>query len=52
MTEPDVTLTDYALAIECALFAWLLLSRAGPRVALRRRGGLFFPRKPTSLQRI
>jgi hypothetical protein len=24
MTEPDVTLTDYGLAAECALFAWLL----------------------------
>ncbi len=24
MTEPDVALTDYGLAIECAVFAWLL----------------------------
>lgn len=24
MIEPDVVLTDYALALECALFAWLL----------------------------
>jgi hypothetical protein len=24
MTEPDVTLTDYALFVECALFAWLV----------------------------
>jgi hypothetical protein len=33
MTEPDVALTDYALAIECALFAYLLGRRrqaAGP----------------------
>jgi len=27
MTEPDVTLTDYGLAIECALFAYLLHRR-------------------------
>ena len=24
MTEPDVTLTDYALAVECALFVYIL----------------------------
>jgi hypothetical protein len=29
MTEPDVALTDYAVAIECAIFS-LLLARAGP----------------------
>jgi len=33
MTEPDVALTDYALAIECALFAYL---------AHRREHALFF----------
>lgn len=27
MTEPDVALTDYALAIECALFAYLIYRR-------------------------
>jgi hypothetical protein len=27
MTEPDVALTDYALAIECALFAYLVRPR-------------------------
>ena len=27
MTEPDVALTDYALAIECALFAYLVRGR-------------------------
>ncbi|HEU5261963.1 MAG TPA: hypothetical protein VFU41_11145 [Gemmatimonadales bacterium] len=27
MTEPDVALTDYALAIECALFAYLVQRR-------------------------
>ncbi len=30
MTEPDVTLTDYGLAVECALFMYLL-SRPGDR---------------------
>jgi hypothetical protein len=28
MNEPDVTLTDYCLAIECALFAFLLYQKA------------------------
>jgi hypothetical protein len=28
MTEPDVALTDYALAIECSLFAYLVHRRA------------------------
>ena len=42
ITEPDVTLTDYALAIECAVFAWLLRTRAGPGNALRRRTVMFF----------
>jgi hypothetical protein len=31
MLEPDVTLTDYALAVECAVFAALLFRRAGAR---------------------
>jgi hypothetical protein len=27
MTEPDVALTDYALALECAIFTWLVRQR-------------------------
>ena len=27
MTEPDVALTDYGLAVECAIFAWLVCRR-------------------------
>ena len=27
MTEPDVTLTDYGLFVECAAFAWLIARR-------------------------
>ncbi|MFY0691767.1 MAG: hypothetical protein JXR14_07575 [Paracoccaceae bacterium] len=27
MLEPDVTLTDYALTIQCAVFGWVLLGR-------------------------
>lgn len=27
MTEPDVVLTDYALAVECAILAWMLWRR-------------------------
>ena len=42
MTEPDVTLTDYALTIECALFAWLISTDAGPGTRLRRLTVLFF----------
>ncbi len=30
MTEPDVALTDFALALECALFAWLAWRRDPP----------------------
>jgi hypothetical protein len=42
MTEPDVTLTDYALFVECALFAWLV-ARIGVRSsALRRWVVVFF----------
>ena len=32
MTEPDVALTDFALAIECALLAYLLLRRGRGRL--------------------
>ena len=42
MTEPDVALTDYGLAIECALFAWLLSIDATRHGQLRRRMVLFF----------
>jgi hypothetical protein len=31
MTEPDVTLTDYGLALECAARSWLISRRRGPR---------------------
>ncbi len=41
MTEPDVTLTDFALALECAVFA-LLLWRRGPGAELRGWLVLFF----------
>jgi hypothetical protein len=41
MTEPDVALTDYGLAIECALFAgWLARSQGA--ASLRRWAILFF----------
>jgi hypothetical protein len=42
VTEPDVTLSDYALALECALFAWLLHRRRGPGAGIRRGFLLFF----------
>ena len=32
MTEPDVALTDFALGIECAVFAYLLLRRSRGRL--------------------
>ena len=42
MTEPDVTLTDYGLAIECALFTYLVFrSRKKPQL-LRIWFALFF----------
>ncbi len=31
MTEPDVALTDYGLAIESGVFAWLLINRGSGR---------------------
>ena len=40
--EPDVALTDYGLALECLLFAWLLSRRRAQNVALRRWFQLFF----------
>jgi hypothetical protein len=44
MTEPDVALTDYALAVECAVFAWLLWRRGKgePTAAPRSWWVLFF----------
>ncbi len=42
MTEPDVTLTDYALALECTLFAFLLLSCRGSSAGLRPWFVVFF----------
>lgn len=41
MKEPDVTLTDYALALECAVFCVLLL-RGGPWTQSLRRWWTFF----------
>ena len=41
MTEPDVTLTDYLLAVECAVFSALLL-RAPRASAFRAPFALFF----------
>lgn len=40
MLEPDVTLTDLGLALECAAFAWLLLR--DPGTPPRRWFGAFF----------
>lgn len=42
MTEPDVTLTDYALAIECALFAFLLYCNGDRSAPTRPWFILFF----------
>ncbi|MBI3454778.1 MAG: hypothetical protein HY002_03175 [Candidatus Rokubacteria bacterium] len=42
MTEPDVTLTDYGLAVECALFACLLERPGARRGPLRAWFVLFF----------
>jgi hypothetical protein len=42
MTEPDVTLTDYGLAIECTVLAFVLHFRGDPRVPLRAWFTLFF----------
>jgi hypothetical protein len=40
--EADVTLTDYALAVELAVFAVFLCRRSAGDVVLRRRFALFF----------
>ena len=42
MNEPDVTLTDYALALLCAVFAVLLLRRGNRRSSLHPWFVLFF----------
>lgn len=42
ITEPDVTLTDYGLAVECALFAYLLARRGDRGQPLRSWFALFF----------
>ncbi len=42
IAEPDVTLTDYGVAIECSVFAFLLLEYAGPQDALRSLFTVFF----------
>lgn len=42
MTEPDVTLTDYLLTLECGVICWLLWRRALARPALRAWTIVFF----------
>jgi hypothetical protein len=42
MTEPVVTLTNYALAVECAVFAHLLYFRQRPASRVRLWFALFF----------
>jgi hypothetical protein len=42
MTEPDVTLTDYGLFVECAIFAWLIARRARDPGGLRSWVIVFF----------
>jgi hypothetical protein len=42
MTEPDVALTDYGLAIECALFTTVLFFRGNRKAPVRPWFTLFF----------
>ena len=42
MTEPDVTLTDYGLFAECAIFAWLIVRQPARDAALRTWTIVFF----------
>jgi hypothetical protein len=42
VTEPDVTLTDYGLALECAVFALLVYRKATAQPQLRTWFALFF----------
>lgn len=42
ITEPDVTLTDYGLALECVLFTYLLHQQGHWRNSIRAWFILFF----------
>lgn len=42
LLEPDVTLTDYALTLECALLTWLLYRNGGAPSPQRRWCAAFF----------
>jgi len=42
VTEPDVAITDYLLALECTLFVWLLYRRTPSSRAIRNSFALFF----------
>jgi hypothetical protein len=42
MTEPDVAITDYLLALECAAFVWLLYRRDPTSRPMRNSFALFF----------
>ncbi len=42
ITEPDVTLTDYALAIECGVFTYLIYRQGNPLRPLRVWFSIFF----------
>ena len=42
MTEPDVTLTDYALTLECTVFVFLLYIQGNPQQSLRPWFVVFF----------
>ena len=42
ITEPDVTFTDYGLAVECAVFTYLLYHRGDPQATPRTWFAVFF----------
>lgn len=42
LTEPDVAITDFALAIECLVFSWVLLRKMGPIGTIQRLFALLF----------
>jgi uncharacterized membrane protein len=42
LTEPDVTLTDYVLALECSVICWLLWRRAAKESPLKIWAIVFF----------
>ncbi len=48
MTEPDVTLTDYLLTLECGAICWLLWRRVPAHPALRAWAMVFFAAMGTS----